>query len=197
MLQSEALKVISNAISKCTLCEELTKYRTDNSYHTVPGEGMPNADLLFLGEAPGEDEAESGRPFVGKAGKLLDRIIEATGFAREQVHILNIIKCRPPGNRVPTEDEAKNCRKFLDAQIRSINPKWIICLGKTAAIHLLGYSDRMTVRNLRGRHEHDGRQVICTYHPSYLLRPGNEGAKAELWEDIKPAILALQTKNSS
>lgn len=192
MKQSEALTVIGNAISRCNLCIELSEYRTANNYHHVPGEGAPNADLMFLGEGPGEDEAESGRPFVGKAGKLLDKIITAAGFRRDQVFILNIVKCRPPGNRVPTEEEAKNCRKFLEMQIQIVNPKWIICLGKTAAINLLGYSEKMTVNNLRGQHEYEGRHVICTFHPSFLLRPGNEWAKSELWEDIKPAIAALQ-----
>lgn len=192
MLQSEALTVIGNAIGKCTLCPELTEFRRDHGYLTVPGEGMPNADLMFLGEAPGEDEAESGVPFVGRAGNMLNQIISKCGWRRDRVFILNVVKCRPPKNRAPTEEEAKNCRKFLDLQIRCVNPKWIVCLGKTAACNLLGFSDDMTVRSLRGLHEYEGRKVVVTYHPSFLLRPENAWAKQEVWHDLQPVIEALR-----
>ncbi len=194
MLKTEALKMIADKVSQCTLCQELTKYRTDHNYKTVPGEGNPNADVMFIGEAPGEDEAKSGCPFVGRAGQLLTKIIEAMGLPREQVYICNILKCRPPGNRVPNAVETKNCRKYLDLQIKTVNPKWVVCLGKTASVHLLGKSEDVTMGSLRGEHEYLGRKVICTYHPSYLLR--NPDAKKDVWEDLQP-IFGLQNLQRS
>lgn len=186
MLKSEALTVLSSKIAKCTLCAELSEFRTENSYLTVPGEGNPNAELMILGEAPGQDEAESGRPFVGRAGKLLDSIIQAAGWQREEIFICNILKCRPPKNRVPTSEEAANCRKFLDLQIKCVDPSMILCLGKTASIFLLGKPEDRSMGSMRGEHEYQGRKVICTYHPSYLLR--TPSAKAEVWADIQPFL---------
>jgi DNA polymerase len=186
MLKSQALEVISNKIAACTKCGGLSDYRIHFEHKTVPGEGHPNADIMLLGEAPGEDEAWSGRPFVGKAGQLLDKIIASAGWKREHVFICNILKCRPPYNRTPTKEEATNCRPYLDLQIKVVDPKWIICLGKTASIYLLGKPEERSMGSLRGLHEFQGRKVICTYHPSYLLR--TPSAKSDVWEDLQPVI---------
>jgi uracil-DNA glycosylase family 4 len=190
MLKSEALQILDRKISECRLCQELTEYRDANSYKTVPGIGHPNARVMILGEAPGENEALEGEPFVGKAGKLLTSILEAAELTREEVYITNILKCRPPGNRDPQPEEAANCRKFLDLQIRCVDPEWILCFGRISSVFLLGHDPATTIGSLRGRlHDYQGRKVICTYHPSYLLR--QPAAKKNVWEDLQPAILAL------
>ena len=193
MLQSEALQILEQKIAPCTKCAELSQYRTDSHYKTVPGEGSANARVMIIGEAPGENEAKEGRPFVGKAGKLLTSIIEAAGWTRESVFIANILKCRPPGNRDPLPDEAANCRPYLDMQIKVINPEWILCFGRISSVYLLGHVPETTIGSLRHKtHEYQGRKVICTYHPSYLLR--NPAAKKDVWEDLQPVISALQSK---
>lgn len=194
MLKTDALQILEQKISGCRLCQELSEYRDANSYKTVPGVGNANARVLILGEAPGENEAKEGEPFIGKAGKLLTSIIESAGWTRQQVFITNILKCRPPGNRDPQPDEAANCRKFLDLQIRCVDPEWIICFGRISSVFLLGHDPNTTIGSLRGKtHEYEGRSVICTYHPSYLLR--QPAAKKDVWEDIQPVILALQSKS--
>ncbi len=191
MLQSEALQILDQKISRCRKCEELAEYRDASSYKTVPGVGLPNADVMVIGEAPGQNEAEQGEPFVGKAGRLLTNILKAAGWKREQIFITNILKCRPPNNRDPEKAEADNCRQFLDMQIKAINPKWILCFGRIASIFLLGKDSDTTIGSLRGEiHEFEGRKVICTYHPSYLLR--QPAAKKDVWDDLQPAIFALQ-----
>jgi len=190
MKKQDALKIIADKVAACTLCEELCSYRKENEYLTVPGEGHPNADLMIIGEAPGEDEAKSGSPFVGRAGKLLNTIIENVGWKREYIFIANTIKCRPPKNRDPQEDEAANCRKFLDMQIKVVDPIWIVCLGRISSRFLLGFSEKITMGSLRGQHEYQGRKVMCTYHPSYLLR--NPAAKEEVWMDLQPVIADLK-----
>lgn len=190
MKKPEALKIIADKVATCTLCQELTEYRNENNYFTVPGEGNANADLMILAEAPGKEEAEHGRPFIGRAGKLLDQIIEAAGWKREHIFITNTLKCRPPGNRDPEAAEATNCRQFLDWQIKSVDPKWILCLGRIAARFLMGYGEKITMGSLRGLHEFDGRKVLCTYHPSYLLR--TPSAKKDVWDDIQPIIADLK-----
>lgn len=188
--KSEALQIIADKVSTCTLCEELSGYRQENNYKTVPGQGNPTARVMFLGEAPGKDEAESGLAFVGRAGQLLTNIIEAAGWTRDDIFICNILKCRPPGNRDPEVEEAKNCRKFLDLQIRCVDPEWIVCLGRIASTHMLGKPPETTMGSMRGVHDVDGRKILCTYHPSYLLR--NPAAKKDVWEDLKPLVFALQ-----
>lgn len=185
-----ALQIIADKISVCTLCEELSTYRKENKYLTVPGVGNPNSKVMFLGEAPGKDEAEQGCPFVGRAGMLLNNIIEAAGWRRDEVFICNILKCRPPGNRDPEMSEAKNCRKFLDLQIRCVDPEWIVCLGRIASMHLLGKNPDTPMGAMRGFHEENGRKVICTYHPACLLR--NPAAKKDVWDDLQPLLSALQ-----
>jgi len=165
-------------VAQCVRCQELASSRKQ----TVFGVGDPNAKLLFIGEAPGADEDAQGEPFVGRAGQLLNDIIKACKLRREDVYICNILRCRPPGNRVPALEEAENCREYLDAQIGIVNPDYIVCWGSTAAKNLLGSED--TIGKLRGKIFHYGRaKVVCTYHPSYLLR--NPPAKKDVWDDMK------------
>lgn len=175
---AKTLKILAEEVAACTLCYELATTRTQ----TVFGVGDPQARLVFLGEAPGADEDEQGEPFVGKAGQLLNKILEACRLRREDVYILNILKCRPPGNRNPLPDEAHNCRRFLNRQLQLINPEFICCLGSVAAQNLLGTTE--TIGKLRGRvHQFNGVKVVCTYHPAYLLR--TPSAKKQTWEDMK------------
>jgi DNA polymerase len=150
---------------------------------TVFGAGDPHARLVFLGEAPGADEDRQGEPFVGRAGQLLnDMITKGMKLRREDVYILNVLKCRPPDNRTPTPDEAANCREYLDAQLAVIAPQFLCCLGAVAAQNLLGST--ASISRLRGRiHDYRGAKVVCTYHPAYLLR--NPAAKRDAWEDLK------------
>ena len=148
----------------------------------VFGVGNPGADLMFVGEAPGADEDIQGEPFVGKAGQLLTKIIEAIGLTRDQVYIANVIKCRPPGNRNPEPDEVAQCEPFLFTQIDAIRPKVIVALGKFAAQCLLRSETPIT--RLRGREfTYRGAVLIPTFHPAYLLR--NPSSKREVWEDMK------------
>src|SRR4051812_28532931 len=120
MLKGQALQVLETKIAACKLCHELAEYREQTGGLTVPGEGNPNAQIMILGESPGQSESEQGKPFVGKSGRLLMNILQAMGLQREEVFICNILRCRPPGNRDPKVEEAANCRKFLDLQIRCI-----------------------------------------------------------------------------
>ena len=174
----ETLDGLEKAVSACRLCQELAETRTS----TVFGVGDPEAKILFIGEAPGADEDRQGEPFVGRAGKLLDQIIEACGIRREEIYICNILKCRPPENRNPTPDEAGNCRKFLDGQIAAVRPEYIVCWGSVAAKSLLDSTE--TIGRMRGKFfEYAGAKVLCTYHPSYLLR--NPSAKKDVWEDMQ------------
>ncbi len=179
-----SLAVLQREVAACTRCEELATTRTQ----TVFGVGDPTARLCFLGEAPGADEDRQGEPFVGRAGKLLTKIIEACRLSRDDVYILNVLKCRPPGNRNPSPAEAANCRGFFDQQLELISPDFLCCLGSVAAQSLLDTTD--TIGSLRGRfHEYKGIQVVCTYHPAYLLR--NPPAKAQVWEDMKMLMSAM------
>jgi uracil-DNA glycosylase family 4 len=146
--------------------------------------GPVDAEILFIGEAPGADEDRLGEPFVGAAGQLLNRILAACGFKREEVYICNIIKCRPPGNRTPTPVEAANCREYLDRQLDLVRPRFICCLGGTAAQHLLGTT--ASLGKLRGRfHSHNGVPVLCTYHPAFLLPHRQPAKKKDVWEDMQ------------
>jgi DNA polymerase len=171
------LKELEEICKKCTLCD-LSKTRTN----VVFGEGNPNANLMFIGEGPGEMEDKTGRPFVGRAGKLLTKIIEnVLNLTRDDVYIANIVKCRPPNNRVPTIEEAQKCKPYLLKQIEIINPKILVCLGKTAFMYLMD-SD-LPISKIRGQiFEYKGKKVIPTYHPSYLLR--NPSAKKEAYKDF-------------
>jgi DNA polymerase len=172
------LEIIRREVAACTRCAELAATRTQ----TVFGVGNINARLMFIGEAPGADEDRLGEPFVGKAGQLLTKIIEACRLTREEVYIANILKCRPPGNRNPEPDEVQNCRGYLDRQLAIIRPEFICCLGSVAAKSLL--NTEATIGRMRGRfYLYEGIPVLCTYHPAYLLR--NPSAKRDVWEDMK------------
>jgi DNA polymerase len=164
-------------LGDCQRCK-LAPTRT----HIVFGSGNPNAELVFVGEAPGFDEDQQGLPFVGAAGQLLTKIIESTGVKREETYICNILKCRPPDNRNPEPDEVMQCSPFLKRQLAAIKPKIVCALGKFAAQNLLQSADSIT--RLRGRfHDIDGMRVIATFHPAYLLRSPEK--KREVWEDMK------------
>ena len=173
-----ALDETAQRVAACKKCEALASTRTQ----TVFGVGNPEAEVMFIGEAPGADEDKQGEPFVGRAGQLLNKIIEACGWKRSDIYICNILRCRPPGNRNPTSIEADNCREFLDEQIRIVSPKYIVCWGTIAAQNLLDRKD--AIGKLRQKFfEHGDAKVLCTYHPSYLLR--NPSAKKPVWEDMK------------
>lgn len=174
----DALCKLASVVSACKRCTELA----DTRRQTVFGVGNADAEIMFVGEAPGADEDRQGEPFVGAAGQLLNKIIQACGLTREDIYICNILRCRPPGNRNPAPQEATNCREFLDAQISIVQPKWIVCWGSVAAQNLL--DEKRSVGRLRGQvFQHGDAQVMCTYHPSYLLR--NADAKKLVWEDMK------------
>jgi len=173
-----AIARLAECVAGCTRCDELAATRTQ----TVFGVGNPDARLLFVGEAPGADEDRQGEPFVGKAGQLLNRIIAACRMKREDVYICNILKCRPPGNRNPAPQEADNCREYLDTQIALVQPEYIVCWGSVAAKNLLNRTE--SIGRMRGRFfQYNGAKVLCTYHPSYLLR--NPAAKKDVWDDMK------------
>ncbi len=177
-LKGKNLKDIENQIKKCHLCQ-LAKTRKN----IVIGEGNPNAELMFIGEAPGANEDETGRPFVGRAGQLLTKIIEnVLNLKRKDVYIANIVKCRPPNNRVPTLEEVAACKPFLLEQIELINPKLIVALGSTSYHHLSGDYD-MSISKIRGEILNFGEaKLIPTYHPSFLLR--NPSAKKDVYADM-------------
>lgn len=178
------LDIVRTKVEACTRCHELCTTRTQ----TVFGVGNPIARLCFVGEAPGADEDKQGEPFVGRAGQLLNKIIEACTLKREDVYILNILRCRPPGNRPPAPDEAANCREYLEAQLAIIQPEFLCCLGTTAAQNLLATD--LGISKLRGKlTPWNGKQVMCTYHPAYLLR--NPAAKADVWADMKILMRAM------
>jgi len=175
---AEALAAVRAEIGDCTRC----KLHTLGRSQVVFGVGNPDADLMFVGEAPGADEDVQGVPFVGRAGQLLTKIIEAIELKREDVYIANVIKCRPPQNRNPEPDEVETCEPFLFQQIAVIKPKVIVALGKFAAQALLRTD--APISRLRGRvFEYRGAKLIPTFHPAYLLR--NPSSKREVWEDMK------------
>lgn len=175
---AETLDALREQVRACRRCAELAPTRTQ----TVFGSGNPDARLCFLGEAPGADEDRTGEPFVGRAGQLLTKIIEACKLSRDEVYILNILKCRPPGNRNPSPEESGNCQAFLARQLELIKPELVCCLGSVAAQNLLGTTE--SVGRLRRRvHDYHGVKVFCTYHPAYLLR--NPSAKKDTWDDMK------------
>jgi uracil-DNA glycosylase family 4 len=169
----------------CTRCKLHALGRTQ----VVFGVGNPNADLMFVGEAPGFDEDQQGVPFIGRAGQLLTKIVEAIGLTRDAVYIANVIKCRPPQNRNPEQDEVDTCEPFLFQQIDIIRPKVIVALGTFAARALLRTMD--PISRLRGRvFDYRGARLVPTFHPAYLLR--NPSSKREVWEDMKLVRSLLQ-----
>ena len=174
---ADSLESIQTDIGDCQRCK-LAQHRT----RIVFGEGSPSARLMFVGEAPGFDEDQQGIPFVGKAGQLLSRIIQAINLTREQVYICNVNKCRPPGNRNPEPDEILACSPFLNRQIASIQPEFICALGTFAAQTLL--KTTQPISTLRGQfYVYNGIRLLPTFHPSYLLRSPDK--KREVWEDMK------------
>jgi len=178
------LGAVQELVAVCGGCR-LHQTRT----HTVFARGDPRAALMFVGEAPGHEEDVQGYPFVGPAGKLLDRMIAAMGLERDEVYVANILKCRPPGNRDPRSDEIEACFPFLQRQIELVAPRIICTLGRPASNTLLHTSASMG--SLRGRwHSFDGIPLMPTYHPAYLLR--SPGQKRKTWEDLKMIALALQ-----
>jgi len=185
------LEKIADEVRQCRKCN-LGSQRTN----AVPGEGNPNARILFVGEGPGADEDAQGRPFVGRAGKLLDKIIAACGLKRSDVFIANILKCRPPGNRDPRADEIINCFPYLQSQIEIINPEIIVALGAPAARTLL--NTNKPIGQLRGQfHEYYaglGRppiKLMPTYHTAYLLRNYSQENRKRVWEDMKKVLAEL------
>ena len=184
--KATTLPLLAEEVAGCTLCGDLATTRTQ----TVFGVGNPAARLCLLGEAPGADEDAQGEPFVGRSGQLLTKILSACGLDRGDVYILNILKCRPPGNRNPAPQESNNCRQFLIRQLQLIEPEFICCLGAVAAQNLL--ETTTSIGRLRGQlHEYRGIKVLCTYHPAYLLR--NPGAKKDCWDDMKLLMREMGT----
>jgi uracil-DNA glycosylase family 4 len=185
----EALRAIREEIGDCRRC----KLHGLGRRQIVFGVGNPNADLMFVGEAPGADEDVQGMPFVGRAGQLLTKIIEAIDLRREDVYIANVIKCRPPENRNPDPDEVDTCEPFLFQQIDRIEPKVIVALGTFAAKALLKTQD--SISRLRGRvYDYRGAKLIPTFHPAFLLRSPDR--KRDVWEDMKKVRALLQADGS-
>jgi uracil-DNA glycosylase len=182
---AEELEALRAELGECTRCKLCQAGR-----HTIVfGVGNPDADLMFVGEAPGHDEDIQGEPFVGRAGQKLTQIIAAMGFTREEVYIANVIKCRPPGNRNPEADEVDTCEPFLLRQIDAVRPKVVVALGTFAARSLIKTED--PISRLRGRvYGCRGAKLIATFHPAYLLR--NPGCRRDVWEDMKMAMALLR-----
>jgi DNA polymerase len=179
-LRRTQLEVLAKTVCGCERCPELVATRTQ----TVFADGQIGAELCFIGEAPGADEDAQGKPFVGAAGQLLNKIIAACGLRREEVYICNILKCRPPGNRTPKPEEAQNCREYLNRQLELLRPKFICALGGCAAQNLL--QTTKSLGQLRGKfHDYQGIPVLCTYHPAYLLPHRSPEKKRDVWTDMK------------
>jgi DNA polymerase len=190
-VENDTLERIREDLGECTRCRlHLQRNKI------VFGTGNPRAELVFVGEGPGHDEDVQGLPFVGRAGKLLTQMIEAMGLTREQVYICNVVKCRPPENRKPEDDEVATCSPYLYRQLDVIAPKAIVCLGATAAQALLKTKD--SISRFRGNWlEYRNTKLMVTYHPAYLLR--NPNAKGEVWKDLQKvmALLGLQSKKAA
>ncbi|MDR0993308.1 MAG: uracil-DNA glycosylase [Verrucomicrobiota bacterium] len=179
----DTLESLKAEIAQCHACP-----LWETRLHTVPGQGILHPDIMFIGEGPGQNEDEQGLAFVGKAGQLLTKMIQAMGYAREDVFIANIVKCRPPGNRVPSPDEMAGCMPYLKRQIAIIQPKLIVCLGATAVRGLV--QEQTSISRVRGSwREFEGIPVMLTFHPAYLLRDPRK--KVEAWADLKAVLARL------
>lgn len=179
-----ALALLDAEVKNCSKCPELYSTRTQ----TVFGVGPVDADLVFIGEGPGGEEDRLGEPFVGPSGQLLDKMIQAMGLKRQACYIMNVVKCRPPGNRQPEPSECLNCRPYFDRQLELLRPKVLVCLGGVAAQNLL--QTKIGIMKLRGTwHDHGGIPVMPTYHPAALLR--NPAWKKDAWEDLKAVLVKL------
>src|SRR5437763_7368017 len=183
--RAASLGRVRDRVCVCTKCPHLARSRTQ----TVFGVGNPDAEVMFIGEAPGADEDAQGQPFVGRAGQLLTKIVETMGFKRSEVYIANVLKCRPDmprgasGNRPPTPQEMATCLPYLAQQIAIVQPKVLVALGATAVEGLLG--TRSAMRDLRGKwHSYEATPLMITYHPSYLLRNQSPAEKRKVWEDM-------------
>ncbi len=189
--QFEKKEILLSLAKEAAACKRCALYKTRNK--VVFGKGNVDAKLLFIGEAPGRDEDLQGAPFVGRAGKLLTRIIEAMGYRREDVYITNVIKCRPPKNRDPLPTEVEACRSFLETQVKTISPKVICALGRIAAQTLLGVD--LPLKELRGRwHTFLNIPLRVTYHPAAILR--NPSLRQPTWEDIQTIKKFLENETS-
>jgi len=178
------IMTLAAAVKGCRKCAELARTRRN----IVFGTGNPRAELMFIGEAPGADEDAQGEPFVGRAGQLLTKIIEAMGMKRSEVYIANVLKCRPPENRTPLPDETVNCLPYLEKQIEMIRPKVIVALGATALRALLDI--QIGITKMRGNwYTYRDISIMPTFHPAYLLR--NPPAKKEVWQDMKAVLAKL------
>ena len=189
----DMLNALNARVAACVKCPHLVRSRTQ----TVFGVGNPDAEVMFIGEAPGADEDAQGEPFVGRAGQLLTRIIQTMGLRRDDVYIANVLKCRPDmpagsfGNRAPTLTEMQTCRPFLVEQIDIIQPKVVVALGAVAVEGLLG--SRGTMRELRGKwHRYNETPLMITYHPAYLLRNQAPSEKRKVWEDMLQVLERLE-----
>ena len=184
-----ALRIIREELGEdCTRC----KLHKQGRKQIVFGVGNPLAELMFIGEGPGADEDQQGEPFVGRAGQLLNKMIEAMGLKRSDVYIANVVKCRPPGNRTPERDECETCMPFLMRQLEAINPKGIVALGAVAAKNLLQMNASMGEMRSRS-YDFRGAKLFVTYHPAYLLRDPRQ--KSEAWKDLQQVMkyLGLET----
>lgn len=182
--RNERFRLLQAEVAACRKCTEIVCRRQK----TVFGVGPSNARIVMFGEAPGADEDRVGEPFVGAAGQLLDKILVASGLSREEVYIMNALRCRPPNNRTPTEVEIENCRPFFEAQLETIRPEYIVCWGAVAVRAVLRSTE--SVGRLRGKfHTYRGAKVMVTYHPAYLLR--NPEAKRLTWDDMKMLMREL------
>ena len=182
--RQQELQVLRERVAACERCPQLASTRTQ----TVFGVGPLDPDLCFIGEAPGADEDKQGEPFVGAAGQLLNKIIAAMGMKREEVYICNILRCRPPGNRLPNADEAAHCREYLEGTLALVRPKHICALGACAAQNLLATTT--AIGKLRGRFQmFKDIPVLCTFHPAYLLRSPER--KKDVWEDMKMLLAKM------
>lgn len=183
--QCDSLEAVAEEIAQCTACplhEACTR--------TVPGQGNPRPDILFVGEAPGADEDRQGLAFVGRAGQLLAKMIDAMGYTRDDVFIANINKCRPPGNRAPTPAEMDTCLPYLKRQIAILNPKVIVAMGATAVKGLIEVPKGLGITKIRGQwHTFEGIDLMPTFHPAYMLR--NPNMKRPVWEDLKTVLRHL------
>jgi DNA polymerase len=190
-VEGDTLERIREDLGECTRCR-LSKQRNK----IVFGQGNPRAELVFVGEGPGHDEDVQGLAFVGRAGKLLTQMIEAMGLTRDDVYICNVVKCRPPENRKPEDDEVATCSPYLFRQLDVIAPKAVVCLGATAAQSLLKIKD--SISRYRGQwFDYRNTKLLVTYHPAYLLR--NPSAKGDVWKDLQKVMahLGLQPKKTT
>lgn len=182
--RQQRFEALAQQVRDCRKCAGIVTYRQQ----TVFGDGTLRPTICFMGEAPGADEDRTGKPFVGKAGQLLTKIIAAMKFDRADVYILNALKCRPPQNRTPIPEEIDSCRPFVETQLEILQPQFIVCLGAVAVRSIL--QSNQSIGRLRGKfHPYRGARVVVTYHPSYLLR--EESAKKLVWEDMKMLMAEL------